>query len=97
MNRRLFDTDLDRCKVNQIVSSFLGHLQPVLPLAEWTEAFGQNCLAMDAVNRQHFVFEAVRQDRVDQEVARPAWSSILTAHNNSNQLKHCNVYKLDHQ
>lgn len=69
---------LDRSEMNEIVSSFFGNSEAILPLAKRTKALGQHCLTVNAIDGQDFIFKTVGQNRIDQEVARSARRSILT-------------------
>ncbi len=65
--------------MDEVVARLLGDAQTVLPLAERAQALGEDRLAVDAVDGQDLVVVAVRQDRVDEEVAGAARFRVLAS------------------
>lgn len=63
--------------MNEIVTGFFGNSESILPLAEWTQTFGEDRLAMNTVNWQDLVLIAVGENGIDEEEAGTAGFRIL--------------------
>lgn len=71
------EINLNGSKMNEIVTRFFGNPETILPLAEGSQTFGEDRLAVNTINWQDFVVIAVGEDGIDEEEARTAGFRIL--------------------
>lgn len=71
------ECNLNGSKMNEIVAGLFGNPESIFPLAERTKTFGEDRLAVNAVNWQHLVIITVCENGIDKKITRTARLRVL--------------------